>query len=204
MKRIVQAADNSLPVQPEDRALVTLEFFNGRDRNMLACITVPVYFPRRMQQVANPKDPMAILHLLQPAIQKFVANAQFCKPTGEILGGVGCLSCGDRKMYWLSSAAVVAKGLFRTNYRYSCETTSVPVCDSNRKNCLRQGRKVNAELTVSSGLVCMKCGKLDSESARGVKMKACASCKTMTYCSRDCQRTDWARHKLECRGELKK
>lgn len=39
--------------------------------------------------------------------------------------------------------------------------------------------------------VCVKCGSPQS-------LKQCARCKLVRYCSRDCQASDWPRHKKEC------
>ena len=40
---------------------------------------------------------------------------------------------------------------------------------------------------------CAGCGKKSS-----IAMKRCSRCKTMTYCSTECQKTDWKKHKLVC------
>ena len=39
---------------------------------------------------------------------------------------------------------------------------------------------------------CAACGKV------GVKLLRCATCKTVWYCSRACQRSDWKVHKRDC------
>ena len=45
----------------------------------------------------------------------------------------------------------------------------------------------------SKQLSCAGCGKKSS-----IAMKRCSRCKTMTYCSSACQKTDWKKHKLVC------
>ncbi|KAH9928402.1 uncharacterized protein B0H18DRAFT_1001147, partial [Fomitopsis serialis] len=35
----------------------------------------------------------------------------------------------------------------------------------------------------------------------GVKMKCCSGCKTTYYCSAKCQKTDWKKHKAECKED---
>lgn len=40
--------------------------------------------------------------------------------------------------------------------------------------------------------VCVKCGPSD------LKFKWCSKCRGVKYCSPECQRKDWSRHKLEC------
>jgi mitochondrial splicing suppressor protein 51 len=43
---------------------------------------------------------------------------------------------------------------------------------------------------------CGSCGK--SEGADGKPLKRCAKCQTTRYCSRDCQKADFKKHKKEC------
>lgn len=43
---------------------------------------------------------------------------------------------------------------------------------------------------------CTVCKKPQSELAN--PLKRCAKCHTKSYCSRDCQKADWPRHKREC------
>jgi tetratricopeptide (TPR) repeat protein len=40
--------------------------------------------------------------------------------------------------------------------------------------------------------VCAKCGKTD------IPLKQCGQCKQVKYCSRECQKSDWSRHKKVC------
>jgi len=46
-------------------------------------------------------------------------------------------------------------------------------------------------------VVCTKCNK---PPAAGTKLNKCASCLTAAYCGADCQRADWASHKLDCKA----
>jgi len=46
-------------------------------------------------------------------------------------------------------------------------------------------------------VVCTKCNK---PPAAGTKLQKCASCLTAAYCGADCQRADWASHKLDCKA----
>ena len=50
---------------------------------------------------------------------------------------------------------------------------------------------------VSLGKGCIKCEKKD------VQLHRCAACRVAWYCSADCQRTDWPRHKHACRRGMK-
>ena len=49
------------------------------------------------------------------------------------------------------------------------------------------------------------CANLCGADARSTKLQCCAACRVVNYCSKECQKTDWKRHKAECkpRTELK-
>lgn len=52
---------------------------------------------------------------------------------------------------------------------------------------------------------CNGCHKLGL--TLGLKLHKCSGCKMVKYCSRECQRDDWAEHKIECKkeqGEMKR
>lgn len=53
----------------------------------------------------------------------------------------------------------------------------------------------NDAIAGNSGEVCMCCGLEDSN------MKRCTKCKSVAYCSHECQRTDWKRHRLACQTQ---
>ena len=44
---------------------------------------------------------------------------------------------------------------------------------------------------------CGACGAADGQG--GVWLRACDGCDAVRYCSRDCQRANWAAHKLVCK-----
>ena len=47
---------------------------------------------------------------------------------------------------------------------------------------------------------CKTCGKLNAElSEEEKKLKTCSKCKTVAYCSKECQKKDWEGHKKDCR-----
>lgn len=46
-----------------------------------------------------------------------------------------------------------------------------------------------------SGIECVVCGK---RGASREEMSSCGSCRGVTYCGRDCQRRDWAAHRVAC------
>jgi len=45
---------------------------------------------------------------------------------------------------------------------------------------------------------CAHCAKTKSESDPGINLKYCAKCQTTQYCSRECQKADWKKHKKIC------
>ncbi|OSD02201.1 hypothetical protein PYCCODRAFT_1411047 [Trametes coccinea BRFM310] len=45
------------------------------------------------------------------------------------------------------------------------------------------------------GKYCKKCGKV----GKGI-LKSCGGCKEVFYCSKECQKADWASHKIDCAG----
>ena len=46
---------------------------------------------------------------------------------------------------------------------------------------------------------CQKCGKPEERMPDGTKLKTCSRCRDVFYCSKDCQATDWKKHKKVCR-----
>lgn len=58
-------------------------------------------------------------------------------------------------------------------------------------------RPASARFTsgVAHGQVCRACGK----SGAAVKLQMCVRCKQAWYCGKECQVSDWKRHKRECK-----
>lgn len=44
--------------------------------------------------------------------------------------------------------------------------------------------------------VCRNCGKV--EGIEGVTLRRCGRCRVAVYCSAECQKTDWKKHRMEC------
>jgi hypothetical protein len=44
--------------------------------------------------------------------------------------------------------------------------------------------------------ICGNCGKLETED---INLLQCARCKTVNYCNRECQKSDWKYHKVDCK-----
>ena len=49
-----------------------------------------------------------------------------------------------------------------------------------------------------SDIECARCLKRDSRT----ELRRCAGCKSFSYCSKDCQRSDWPSHKRLCKSNL--
>jgi MYND finger len=45
----------------------------------------------------------------------------------------------------------------------------------------------------------VRCWGCDLEQPQGVTFKVCNQCRGVYYCSQDCQKSDWPRHKKTCR-----
>jgi hypothetical protein len=54
----------------------------------------------------------------------------------------------------------------------------------------------NFDVSMTSEPICHVCGK--REAADGSKLLTCGGCKMVKYCSRECQKRDYARHKESC------
>ncbi|KAK5709546.1 hypothetical protein LTR17_019700 [Elasticomyces elasticus] len=62
----------------------------------------------------------------------------------------------------------------------------------------KQKRTDGEDLTEYGDGVCGGCGAADGE--KGKVLIQCAKCKARLYCGKDCQRGEWAKHKLVCRA----
>lgn len=45
---------------------------------------------------------------------------------------------------------------------------------------------------------CAVCKKPEPKVEEGKKLRYCSRCEMVLYCSRECQKTDWKRHKKDC------
>jgi tetratricopeptide (TPR) repeat protein len=62
-----------------------------------------------------------------------------------------------------------------------------------------EGLNVQQELVIDKSLRshrCLNCGKMATDI--GCRLSKCSRCKQVSYCSRDCQRSDWKSHKVFC------
>lgn len=67
--------------------------------------------------------------------------------------------------------------------------------ESHQEECLiHQEERQERREKKAKQVTCDTCGKRSSYT----KMKKCSRCRNATYCSVECQKEDWNRHKLEC------
>ena len=59
----------------------------------------------------------------------------------------------------------------------------------------KQRRAIKQQTTVKDCAVCSK-----TTASTGAKLKSCALCRGVRYCSSECQKADWPNHKLTCSG----
>jgi hypothetical protein len=52
--------------------------------------------------------------------------------------------------------------------------------------------------TASQNLSCARCHI--NEADLGQALQVCGGCRSVKYCTRDCQKNDWQRHKQQCRA----
>jgi len=51
---------------------------------------------------------------------------------------------------------------------------------------------------------CKGCGKSNDDLEEGTKLLKCGKCKEMSYCSKECQKGHWAKHKATCKKPEKR
>ena len=56
------------------------------------------------------------------------------------------------------------------------------------------------EKYVSQLKICIDCGTKEDEE-EGITMKSCAACGRKLYCSKECQKVHWKKHKKLCKEE---
>jgi hypothetical protein len=56
--------------------------------------------------------------------------------------------------------------------------------------------QASMKLPKQAGVVCSYCGK------GGAKLLKCSACKGAVYCSRDCQKRHWPKHKAACKAAV--
>jgi hypothetical protein len=65
----------------------------------------------------------------------------------------------------------------------------------------KQSKGLKKEAKQDSGVrqTCPGCGQVEGEDEVGAgKFKKCTACKTVVYCSKECQKKDWKAHKAVC------
>ena len=57
---------------------------------------------------------------------------------------------------------------------------------------------VSASASAAAPAACAACGRSAGEGGR--KLRKCKGCRSVAYCSTDCQKTHWRRHKAACQA----
>lgn len=76
---------------------------------------------------------------------------------------------------------------------------SKPDTPKFRKNKTPKKSRQNTQEKTSFEPIISKCFHCDKESSKEIPLQRCSACNRINYCSRDCQRNDWTRHKVECK-----
>jgi hypothetical protein len=58
--------------------------------------------------------------------------------------------------------------------------------------------ETGVDLMDSRILLCKQCGKGGRGDANNIKLQQCSRCRTVWYCSKECQQSNWRDHKSKC------
>lgn len=90
-----------------------------------------------------------------------------------------CENCGGDKQY---------------DYYHLCEKCDIEAQMNMYNFFNNQGFRANIiDISETCKLICGYCDKEKKN-----KLKKCSRCKVYYYCSKECQKKDWPRHKLQC------
>ncbi len=124
------------------------------------------------------------------------------------LGSEACVSKGHSLVLRLFHEWFVFRDVYITFVESGsdCETRSNGVA-RRQKHQVGRGKwgLVSCEkIAAGQPFVCVekdknRCARCGAQRSAEMKMKACAGCKTVLYCSKQCQAEDWEGHKGRCR-----
>lgn len=107
--------------------------------------------------------------------------------------GRTCTRCGNKRAVGHSFCITYVGTLDGSKGYFTPATPEEWVCESPRCYGQAQTRTISEGQQAGMTPACRKCGSSGHE-----RLRTCSSCKKIYYCSRECQRSDWARHKVEC------
>ena len=114
-----------------------------------------------------------------------------------------CLACHEKATGFVSrpfcflSEGMIANRMVPVCQSDECEhVASVHLDDMGKHiNGLLRSAGTSLSSVMSQRRACATCKKV-------MRMKECRQCRRISYCSRECQKKDWKRHKGECRSAV--
>ncbi len=92
-----------------------------------------------------------------------------------------CFECGDKTEY----------GSKHIIFKPDIDSLFTSKCSGKCKNKILRESNIDPK-TYAEFNKCTHCKKY------GLKYKLCSGCKKVKYCSKDCQKLDWKKHKINC------
>lgn len=193
---------NVVPEDPKDLIRLRATILQGKESAVVEQRTALAYFPRHLQPLVHSIEPGCVS--LQITTKPFMNHfSQLFAPRREtpLLHRLQCADAdpnGD-------------DGVFRDRPQPAGILLHRPIFlrgdlrDMASKRCAKRvGDAVRANLATTSGndgnkrRMCTYCLKMENNGEDGraaVKFKWCSKCRGPIYCSAECQKVDWAKHK---------
>ncbi|RPA80794.1 hypothetical protein BJ508DRAFT_362446 [Ascobolus immersus RN42] len=157
--------------------------------------------PANGSQRFSPEESKAITNYLRP-LQRQLSLDHFARQTWA------CIGCGEAA-HLLDHHTVLGLYNFNNDDKWIGPNVldyQVPLCSVDKEECVKKGvdivadklKETNIDIKdcVNAAGRCVVCGIEEGT-------KRCTGCKHVSYCSRDCQKSDWMFHKLACKPVVK-